>query len=83
VSWALFARDAVRISATPRSYASSGTAQRHFCGACGTSLLRPTKQTLDDPGALPLQSQIQIAERIGWMQPLDDLADFECYPARA
>ena len=36
--------------------------------------------TLDDPDALPLQAQIQTAERIGWMAALDDLPTFDRYP---
>ena len=36
--------------------------------------------TLDDPDALPLQAQIQTADRISWMTRLDDLPSFERYP---
>lgn len=35
--------------------------------------------TLDDPGALPLQVEVQTAERISWM-PAADVLQFERYP---
>ena len=37
--------------------------------------------TLDDPEALPPQIQVQAAERLGWMNGVDDLPAFERYPA--
>lgn len=91
VSWALFARDAVTIAGAPLVYASSEHARRHFCGACGTSLFYTNEAifpgqidvqsaTLDDPGILPLQAQIQTAERVAWMAHLQDLPSFERYP---
>ena len=36
--------------------------------------------TLDDPDLIPAQAQIQTAERIGWMEKLNDLPAFERYP---
>ena len=36
--------------------------------------------TLDDPGALPMTAQIQLADRIGWMEGVDALPGFERYP---
>jgi len=91
VSWALFARDAVRIGGAPSIYASSEHGRRHFCGTCGTSLFYTNdaifpgqidiqSATFDDPGMLTLQCQVQTAERIGWMERLDDLPAFERYP---
>jgi hypothetical protein len=35
---------------------------------------------LDDPGAFVPQAQIQTAERIGWMEKLDSMPQFERYP---
>ena len=72
-------------------YASSDHGRRLFCGACGTSLFYTNdvifpgmidvqSATLDDPDAIPLQAQIQTAERIGWMTHLGDLPEFERYP---
>jgi hypothetical protein len=36
--------------------------------------------TLDDPNALPAQSHIQTAERIGWMAEVHHLPLFERFP---
>jgi hypothetical protein len=36
--------------------------------------------TLDDPGGTPPGAQIQVAERLGWMETLDELPSFERYP---
>jgi hypothetical protein len=91
VSWALFPQGAVTVTGAPQAYASSQNAQRHFCGACGTSLFYTNESTfpgmidvqsatLDDPGALPLQVQVQTAERIGWMEHLAEVPAFERYP---
>lgn len=91
VSWVLLSRAAVKIEGEPQVYASSEHAQRHFCPACGTSLFYTNETvfpgmidvqsaTLDDPAALPLQVQVQTAERIGWMEHLDQVPGFERYP---
>jgi hypothetical protein len=85
VSWALFAQDAVAITGAPQVYASSDNGRRQFCRTCGTSLFYTNDQvfpglidiqsaTLDDPGALPLQVEVQ-------MSPLHGVAQFERYPA--
>ncbi|MEG1452517.1 GFA family protein [Brevundimonas sp.] len=91
VSWALVRNDQITITGTPKSYASSEGAQRQFCGDCGTSLfyinetvfpgmIDVQSATLDNPAAIPLQGQIQTAERIDWMKNLDALPSFERYP---
>ena len=91
-AWALAPSDAVKITGETREYASSEHGRRHFCPTCGAGLFYTNAQifpdqidvqtaTLDDPGALPLQAQIQTAERIGWMADLDALPSFERYPA--
>ena len=91
VSWALFPREAVTIEGSPKSYASSESARRHFCGDCGTSLFYTNETvfpgqidvqsaTLDDPEALPLQCHVQTAERIAWMEHPQDIPAFERYP---
>ncbi|MDZ3833029.1 MAG: hypothetical protein U0S50_14615 [Sphingopyxis sp.] len=36
--------------------------------------------TLDNPDLIPAQVQIQTAERIGWMEHLDEMPAFERYP---
>lgn len=76
---------------TPVTYASSEPTRRHFCGTCGSSLFYTNEAvfsgmtdirsaTLDDPDALPLQMQVQTAERIGWMKGAHMLPQFERYP---
>ena len=91
VAWAMAAADQVTIMGEPVTYASSEHGRRLFCGACGTSLFYTNdvvfpgmidvqSATLDDPDAIPLQAQIQTAERIGWMTHLGDLPAFERYP---
>ena len=91
VAWAMAATDQVTITGEPLTYASSEHGRRLFCGACGTSLFYTNdvvfpgmidvqSATLDDPDAIPLQAQIQTAERIGWMTHLGDLPEFERYP---
>lgn len=91
VGWALVGRDELKVTGTPKIYASSELGRRHFCGDCGTGLfytneaIFPDKidvqsATLDDPDLIPPGAQIQTAERIGWMERLSDLPAFERYP---
>lgn len=91
VSWGLVDRDRISITGEPRTYASSEHGRRLFCGECGTSLFYTNEAvfpgqidvqtaTLDDPDVLPIQAQIQTADRIGWMTHLDELPAFERYP---
>lgn len=91
VSWAMVKRDQITISGQPASYASSPDADRHFCSQCGTSLFYVNEAilpgmvdvlsaTLDTPEVLPLQAQIQTAERLSWMEHLDRLPAFERFP---
>ena len=91
VAWALAPVGQVKITGEPVWYASSEHGRRGFCGGCGTGLFYTNEvifpgqidvqsATLDDPDAIPLQGQIQTAERIGWMGGLDHLPSFERYP---
>lgn len=91
VAWAMAPADQVKITGPTVTYASSEHGRRMFCGRCGTSLFYTSdvvfpgmidvqSATLDDPDSIPLQAQIQTAERIGWMQRLDDLPAFDRYP---
>lgn len=91
VSWAMVSTDQIEIIGETRTYASSAHGRRYFCGSCGTSLFYtndavfPGKTdvqsaTLDNPDGLPLQAQIQTAERIGWMAGLPELPSFSRYP---
>lgn len=91
VAWALVSKDDLSVSGETREYASSEHGRRHFCPACGTSLFYTNDlvfpglvdvqtATLDDPDALPPAAQIQVAERIGWMERAHELPQFERYP---
>lgn len=92
IGWALFRNEMFEITkGTPKVYASSEHARRHFCADCGTSLFYTNdvvfpgmtdiqSATLDDPGSLPLQIHVQIAERIAWMEKAHELPQFERYP---
>lgn len=91
VAWALFPRDAVKVSGEPRERVSSPGVQRQFCSECGTSLFYLNEgmfpgmidiqtATLDDPDSFPLQLHVQTAERIGWMATAHELPQFERYP---
>jgi hypothetical protein len=92
VGWTMYPQDAVRVTAgRPRVYASSEHGRRHFCSECGTGLFYTNavmlpgiidirSATYDDPDLLPPPVQVQIAERIGWMQDAHEQAAFERYP---
>ncbi len=91
VGWGLVGLDEIEISGTAKIYASSEHGRRHFCGNCGTGLFFTNDvifpgqidvqiATLDDPDLIPVQAQIQIADRIGWMATLENLPAFERYP---
>lgn len=91
VGWAMVATDQVRIVGTPRTYESSEHGRRLFCGDCGTGLFYRNEKilpglidiqtgTLDDPNLLPAQAQVQTAERIAWMETINDLPRFKRYP---
>jgi len=91
VAWALAPTDQVRITGETTEYASSEHGRRHFCPNCGTGLFYTNAEifpgltdvqsaTLDDPDSIPLQGQIQTAERIGWMADLHHRPSFERYP---
>lgn len=91
VSWGLVPTEGLKISGEPKVYASSEHGRRHFCGACGSSLFYTNERifpgaidvqtaTLDDPAAIPLQAQIQLAESVAWMRDLDALPKFDRYP---
>ena len=92
VGWILFPNDRFAIlRGEAKVYASSEHGRRHFCPDCGTGLFYTSEAvfpgqtdvqaaTLDDPGALPMQAQIQVADRVSWMKDLADLPEFERYP---
>ena len=91
VSWGLVPIEGLKISGSPKTYKSSEHGRRLFCGDCGTSLFYTNDvifpgaidvqtATLDDPDAIPIQAQIQTAERVNWMEDLGSLPSFERYP---
>ena len=91
VAWGLVAKDDLKVEGETREYASSEHGRRHFCPSCGTGLFYTSEAifpgqidvqiaTLDDPDAFVPQAQIQTAERIGWMEKLDSMPQFERYP---
>lgn len=91
VSWAAVRREALKVKGEVQTYRSSEDAVRSFCGRCGTGLFYVNEAvlpglvdvqtaTLDDPGALPVQLHVQVADRIGWMETAHELPEFERYP---
>jgi hypothetical protein len=91
VAWGLVRSDQLRVEGETREYASSEHGRRHFCPACGTALFYNNEvvfpgqvdvqiATLDDPDAIVPDVQIQRAERIGWIDRLDEMAQFDRYP---
>ncbi len=92
VSWAAYAEaDFTLAQGEPVTFNSSGTAMRSFCGTCGTGLYYRNatflpgivdiqSATLDDPESLPPHIQIQVADRLHWMEGLHALPAFERYP---
>jgi len=91
VGWALVSQADLEVAGTPKIYVSSEHGRRHFCADCGTGLFYTNEAvfpgqidvqsaTLDDPDLIPAGAQIQIAERIGWMEKLDEMPTFNRYP---
>jgi hypothetical protein len=91
VAWGLVRKDQLKVDGETREYASSEHGRRHFCPKCGTPLFYTSDAvfpgqidvqiaTLDNPDAIEPTAQIQTAERIGWMERLDQLPQFERYP---
>ena len=94
VSWAAFSStDFTVTKGAVKTRNSSGDAFRSFCPDCGTGLwfinetvlpglVDVQTATLDDPGALVPQAQIQVADRIEWMKQLAELPEFERFPGQ-
>ncbi len=95
VGWTMYAETALRVTrGVPKIYASSQQAQRHFCGDCGTGLFYYNPEglpgivdiqsaTYDSPEAVPARIQIQVAERIAWMESAHELPQFQRFPPQA
>jgi hypothetical protein len=92
VGWTMYPQAAVKVTkGTPKVYASSEHGRRLFCPDCGTGLFYENavvlpnivdiqSATYDDPDLVPPQAQIQIADRIKWMERAQELPMFERYP---
>jgi hypothetical protein len=87
VAWLTVTRDAFAwTTGEPAVYRSSASAERLFCGACGTQLvfrdiaepdeLDVTLASLDDPAAVPPSHHIWTSSRIPWFDTADDLPRF-------
>lgn len=95
VAWAIFRRDAVRVTkGEPKLYQSSKHGRRLFCPDCGAGIFYTNDEimpgfidvqsaTLDDPDALAPQAQVQIAERLKWMEHAHKLPAFCRFPPEA
>ena len=91
VAWGLVNKDQLKVEGETKEYASSANGRRHFCPNCGTALFYTNDvifpgqidvqiATLDDPDSIVPQAQIQLAERIGWVDKLESMAKFDRYP---
>jgi len=91
VAWGLVSKDQLKVEGETKEYASSDNGRRHFCPECGTALFYTNDvifpgqvdvqiATLDDPDAIRPDAQIQVAERIGWMERAHELPQFERFP---
>ena len=91
VAWAVFPKEQVQSTGEVATYASSEHGRRQFCPSCGSNLYYLNDvifpglvdvpiAAFDDPDALPPIEQIQLAERIGWMEDAHELPGFERWP---
>ena len=91
VAWGLVKREDLKVEGETREYVSSEHGRRHFCPNCGTGLFYTSEAvfpgqidvqiaTLDDPDSIVPQAQIQVAERIGWVDHIGEMPEFERYP---
>lgn len=91
VGWAMISADDLQINGSPKLYQSSEHGRRHFCPDCGTGLFYSNEAvfpgqidvqsaTLDEPEAIPMQAQIQTAERLHYIETLASLPTFDRYP---
>ena len=89
--WIAFRDDAVTVTGTPVSYASSEMGERQFCGTCGTGLFYRNavalpglvdiqSGTLDDMAAQPPGAQIMVKDRVAWTPGMLELPEFRTYP---
>jgi hypothetical protein len=91
VAWAVVPTDKIVITGDLTTYNSSEHGRRLFCSRCGTNLFYTNQEilpgmidvlsaTLDDPSQIVPTAQYQTAERIPWMETINDLPTFERWP---
>lgn len=94
VAWMAFAEDQVRVTrGQTTTYVGKTRARRQFCPGCGTGLFYTNAEML--PGIIDIQSatldtaadeapgaQIQVAERLPWIDDLAALHRFDRYPGQ-
>lgn len=92
VAWGMFRQEQVRVTrGEARLYPSSEHGRRFFCPDCGTGLFYENAAdlpgmidvqtgTLDDPAALPPRLQVQMAERLGWLEEMSALPAHHRFP---
>ena len=76
--------DALRLTGAPRWYASSGSARRGFCAACGSYLFWEEGDglayvmagSIDGPTGLRMDAHIFYADRGDWYRAADGLPCF-------
>ena len=93
VAWTMYPQAAVKVlQGQTMLYESSENGRRQFCGKCGTGLFYTNAETLpgiidiqsatyDNPEAVPVRAQVQVAERIKWMEQIHELPQHDRYPS--
>jgi hypothetical protein len=92
VAWTAYPAETLTVLAgTPKVYVSSENGRRHFCADCGTGLFYYNEvalpgladiqtATLDQPDEVAPQIQVQVAERLRWMEGAHELPAHARYP---
>ena len=95
VAWAIVGEDQLRVTRGELAvYASSEHARRFFCPACGTGMFYRNPEyftdrvdiqvaAMDDPDVYRPTLQVQVAERIGWMETAHALPAHARFPEGA
>lgn len=91
VGWAGARREQFHIDGDLTDYRSSPDATRSFCPTCGTGLFYVNEEvlpglidvqtsTFDTPEASAPSAHVQVAERLPWMEKVQELPTFDRYP---
>ena len=92
VGWAMIGQGQLKIEGRLKIYHSSPLGRRHFCPECGTGLFYTNAvvfpdmvdvqiATLDVPEEMIPEIQLQVAERLDWMNSLAAMPEFDRYAA--